>query len=135
MLGRPALDGVVVRLPKVYGPGGNQGLDTVYGFAAQPQWRWTHGYVENVAAAIAFLGLRVELPDRIYNLGEEHTPTVAERLGRLPSLAAPAAAPGDYDFAQDLHVDTSRMRRLGLREPVSYEEGLRRTLAAAQRAG
>lgn len=129
VLGRPRLDAAVLRLPKVYGPGGNQDLATMYGFAAHPHWRWTHGYVENVAAAIAFLGLRVELPDRIYNLGEERTPTVAERLSDLPAITGPAAAPGDHDFAQDLHVDTRRLRGLGFRDPVPYQEGLSRTLA------
>ena len=46
----------VLRLPKVYGPGSNQDLATVYRFSQQPQWRWTHGYVENVAAAVVLAG-------------------------------------------------------------------------------
>jgi nucleoside-diphosphate-sugar epimerase len=43
---------VILRLPKVYGAASNADLATVYGFASQPHWRWTHGYVENVAAGM-----------------------------------------------------------------------------------
>lgn len=32
---------LVLRLPKLYGPGENSDLVTVYGFRRQPQWRWT----------------------------------------------------------------------------------------------
>ncbi|MCX8999110.1 NAD-dependent epimerase/dehydratase family protein [Rhizobiaceae bacterium BDR2-2] len=47
----PGLEWTILRLPKVYGPEDNDDLSTVYGFAAVPEWRWTHGHVENVAAA------------------------------------------------------------------------------------
>jgi len=41
-------DWTILRLPKVYGPEDNGDLSTVYGFAGVPEWRWTHGHVENV---------------------------------------------------------------------------------------
>jgi nucleoside-diphosphate-sugar epimerase len=40
------LDWTILRLPKVYGLEENSDLSTVYGFAAVPEWRWTHGHVE-----------------------------------------------------------------------------------------
>jgi nucleoside-diphosphate-sugar epimerase len=130
VLGDPALPGVVLRLPKVYGPGDNQDLATVRAFHDHPSWRWTHGYVENVAAAIALAATHPSASG-IYNVGEEHTPTVAERLTRLPPADPPPAPPGHFNFDQHLVYDTSRIRsELAYREPVDEREGLRRTLAA-----
>lgn len=130
VLERPSLGAVVARLPKVYGPGGNDDLATIYEFAAYPNWRWTHGYVENVAASLVFLALHGELADQVYNVGEEHTPTVAERLARLPPSIKPAQPHPELDLAQDLVVDSSRLRALGYRDPIPCAEGLRRTLGA-----
>jgi nucleoside-diphosphate-sugar epimerase len=123
---------VVLRLPKVYGSGGNADLATVYRYRHHPNWRWTHGYVENVAAAVVLAALHPSPPSRVYNVGEEYTPTVAERLAALPeSHLAPDLA-GDFDFTHDIAFDTARIRHeLGYREPITYEEGLRRTLRAA----
>ena len=42
------LPATILRLPKLYGAGDNADLATVYGFRSHPQWRWTHGYVENL---------------------------------------------------------------------------------------
>jgi nucleoside-diphosphate-sugar epimerase len=55
--GQSQLPTTVLRLPKVYGPGGNANLATIYGYHDQLAWRWTHGYVENVAAAIVLAAL------------------------------------------------------------------------------
>jgi nucleoside-diphosphate-sugar epimerase len=130
-LSSAAPPGVILRLPKVYGPGGNADLATVYRFRHHPSWRWTHGYVENVAAAIVLAAFHPRANRRIYNVGEEYTPTVAERLARLPESEIAADLSIDFDFAQDVAYDTGRIRdELGYREPVSYEEGLRRTFGA-----
>jgi nucleoside-diphosphate-sugar epimerase len=121
---------VVLRLPKVYGPGGNADLATVHRFRHHAAWRWTHGYVENVAAAVALAVTHPAAAGRVYNVGEEHTPTVGERLARLPDSDLTVAAHTSYNFEQHLVYDTSRIRReLGFREVVSYEEGIRRTMA------
>jgi nucleoside-diphosphate-sugar epimerase len=121
--------GAVVRLPKVYGPGGNERLDTVYGFANHTEWRWTHGYVEDVASAITLVALAPTLAQAVYNLGEEHTPTVGERLKGLPPRADVMPIRGDFDFRQDLVFDTTAIRRdLGFCESVAYDTGLRCTL-------
>ena len=130
----PSLPATILRLPKVYGPGKNADLATVYGYARHPGWRWTHGYVENVAAAIALAAVDTRAAGRTYNVGEAETPTVAERLATLPPSDIPPAE-GDLDFAQDIVFDTSLIRdELGFVEPVSYEEGIRRSLAAAAEA-
>lgn len=122
----------VVRLPKVYGPEQNAKLSTVYAFRNQPNWRWTHGYVENVAAAVALAALHRTAANRIYNVGEEYTPTMAERLMSLPPAPEEIEATGnaaEYDFRQDIVYDTTKIRReLGYEERIGYEEGLKRTL-------
>jgi nucleoside-diphosphate-sugar epimerase len=127
------LRAVVLRLPKVYGAGENADLSTVYAFRRQPSWRWTHGYVENVAHAIVLAALH-PASTGIYNVGEEYTPTVGERLAHLPPSAVPDAVMA-LNFEHDIAYDTSRIRRdLDYKEPVEYAEGLRRTLAASSRS-
>jgi nucleoside-diphosphate-sugar epimerase len=123
------LPAVILRLPKVYGPSNNADLKTVYGFVNHPGWRWTHGYVENVAAAIVLAAMHPAAHGRVFNVGEKHTPTVEERLSHLPPSAQWAGEPPPFDFRQDIAYDTSRIRNeLGYCETVSYEEGIRRTL-------
>lgn len=128
-----SLETVVLRLPKVYGPDDNADMATVYGFRHQPHWRWTHGYVENVAAAIVLGALHPAAAGQIYNVGERCTPTIAERLRHLPpSPIGPSSTAAD--FRQDIVYDTEKIRReLGYDELVSYEEGLRRTIGSAAR--
>ena len=130
VLGEPQLPATVLRLPKVYGPGGNADLATVYAYAHQPHWRWTHGYVENVAAAIVLAALHSAAAGKIYNVGEEHTPSVGERLRTMPPSNIEPDLSSSFDFAQDLVYDTRAIRtELGYAETVSWEEGLARTLA------
>ena len=128
-LGQAELPATILRLPKVYGPGGNANLATIYGFRDQPGWRWTHGYVENVAAAIVLAALHPAAANRIYNVGEAYTPTMGERLTHLPPSTLASVDPKSYDFRHDIAYDTTRIRKeLGHSETVSYEEGLKRTL-------
>jgi nucleoside-diphosphate-sugar epimerase len=130
VLGDRDLPGVVLRLPKVYGPGNNADLSTVYAFRHQPQWRWTHGYVENVAAAVVLAAIHPAASGRIYNVGESPTPTVGERLAGLPPSSILTDESREFNLAQDIAYDTSRIRsELGYAEHVSYAEGLRHTLA------
>ena len=116
---------VILRLPKVYGHR-NDNLDTVYGFADQPDWRWTHGHVENVAAAIAAAALHPGAAGEIFNVGELDTPTMGERLADLPQIPAPGAQATDYDFAQDLDFQTSKIRSLlGYQDVVDERKAMR----------
>jgi nucleoside-diphosphate-sugar epimerase len=124
----PELPATVLRLPKVYGSGDNADLRTVYGFRDYPQWRWTHGYVENVAHAVALAATSPAAAGRIYNVGEAYTPTIAERLAKLPSSPLPSQAEPKFNFAQDIAYDTSRIRtELGYSERVPEEEAMRET--------
>jgi nucleoside-diphosphate-sugar epimerase len=102
VLSSPDLPGTVLRLPKVYGPGNNQELATIYSNRHQPNWRWTHGFVENVAAAVVLAAMSTQAAGRIYNVGEEHTPTVAERLAWMPPAPIEAAVDKGFNYAQIL---------------------------------
>ena len=149
----PALPATILRLPAVYGPGdrqhrfaaclrrmrdGRRAIPLGRGFA---RWRWTHGYVENVARAIVLAVTREYARGRVYNVGELETPTTAERLRRLASAAAwegevvevsdealPPPLPKPLDFGQHVLMDTGRIREdLTFRELVGEPEGLART--------
>jgi nucleoside-diphosphate-sugar epimerase len=150
----PSLPTTILRLPAVYGPGDahhrfrsyiKRMLDDrprILLDARVAGWRWTHGYVEDVARAIALAVTSPDTGGRVYNVGESDPPTMearvralAKRVGwsgevevvadeRLPAhLRAPFAA------AQDLVVDTRRVREeLGWTERTSEEEALARTI-------
>lgn len=130
-LGDKGIGGTILRLPKVYGPGENDDFATVYRFRNHPHWRWTHGYVENVAAAIVLAALDGRADGEIYNVGEDHTPTVGERLRDLPLCELPPDDKTEFNFGQDIVYDTSKIRsKLGYREPVGYQVGIQRTVTA-----
>src|SRR5207249_1224013 len=83
--GNPLLPGTVLRLPMVYGPRDDQ--HRLFPYLKRmddkrpailldedvAQWRWTRGYVENVAAAIALAVVDERAIGRIYNVGEPRT--------------------------------------------------------------
>lgn len=117
------MDWTILRLPKVYGPEDNANLATIYAFAGVPAWCWTHGHVDNVAAAIALASLHPDAGRKIYNVGEETTPTMGERLKRLPP-GSPAAPP-PFDYRQSIIYDTSRIRdELGYCELIDEMEAM-----------
>ena len=99
----------VLRLPKVYGPARNHDLSSVYGFAEQPQWRWTHGHVDNVARAIALAALHPGSVRRVFNVGEADPPTMGERLACLPPR--PVSPAPDFDYRQDIVHDLVNTRQ------------------------
>ncbi len=126
------LPATILRLPKVYGRESNYDLATVYAFRDHPQWRWTHGYVENVAAAIVLAAVHPAAAGRTYNVGEECTPTIAERLAQLPPSEVPVNADPKFNFDQDIAYDTTRIRtELGYREVVPEEKAMKEVLGAA----
>lgn len=148
------LAGTVLRLPAVYGPGNAQhrlaphfrrmddARPAILMDEGQAGWRWTHGYVENVAAAIACAATDERAAGQIYNVGEAEAPTEAERVRRLaavvgwngdvvpvPSddLPEQLRAPGDWQY--ELETDTRRLRdEIGYEAPVTGEEALHRTV-------
>ena len=128
---RNAADWTILRLPKVYGPEDNGDLATIYGFAAAPEWRWTHGHVRNVAAAIALAATHDEARNAVFNVGEHHTPSMGERLARLPVRPVGPELP-PFDFRQPLVLDTSAIRsRLGYTEIVAEVQAMRDLAEAA----
>jgi nucleoside-diphosphate-sugar epimerase len=108
----------------------------------QYHWRWTHGYVEDVAQAVALAVPDDRAMGKTYNLGEIDTPTMVGRLqllgelmgwdGEVIALEAdrmPAHLRAPYQPQQDLVMGTARIRsELGFAELLTVEEGLRRTI-------
>ena len=140
------LPACVLRLPAVYGPGDRhrrlgewigpmlEHHPSIRIGAGMAGWRWAHGYVENIAAAIAVATTDPRTAGRTYNIGEEETPTMRERIEMLARILGwtgsielvPDALP--LDFRQDMLVSTNRFRdELGFRDPVPTEVGLERT--------
>lgn len=154
VLGNPDLPGTVLRLPAVYGPGDKQhrlrpylrpmddGRPAILLSKEQAEWRWTRGYVENVAAAIALVVVDDRAADRIYNVGEEPTPTEREWIDRigeaagwagrvvvLPAKRLPEHLRHPFDFRYDLATNTRCIRdELGYVEPVPRQEALEQTI-------
>src|SRR5262249_13937130 len=106
-------------------------------------WRWTRGYVENVAAAVALASTDERAAGQIYNVGEERALSEAEWLqsiGRaagwngqvrlVPDEDLPSHLKVPFDWRHDLVGDSSKLRReLGYTESVSIEEAMIRTVA------
>jgi nucleoside-diphosphate-sugar epimerase len=148
------LPGTILRLPAVYGPGDFQhrlfeyvkrmddGRRAILLEETQAVWRWTRGYVEMVAAAIALAVMNERARGRIYNVGEKDALTEAEwvrAIGQavgweveviaVPKDLLPAQMAGDYALEHHLVVDSSRARReLGYNEEVTREDALKRTI-------
>jgi nucleoside-diphosphate-sugar epimerase len=154
-LGEPDLPGTILRLPAVYGPDDYQhrpfpylkrmvdGRRWILLDGQGAQWRWSRTFVDNAAEAIS----RAVVDDRavrgVYNVAEPTASTEAEwvravgdafgwsgEVVTLPTEDIPGhLRDEDLDFAQDLVVDTARIRdELGYREPVGPEEAIRRTV-------
>lgn len=154
-MGRPDLPSTVLRLPAVYGPGDDQ--HRLYDHLKRMDnhrpaillderaalWRWTRGYVENVAAAIALAVTDARAAGRVYNLGEPEAYAARDWIRRIADAAGwdgrivasppdrlPASLRFDLNTAQHLVSDSSRIRRdLGYTEPVPSGEALARTVA------
>jgi nucleoside-diphosphate-sugar epimerase len=154
VLGDASLPGTVLRLPMVYGPGDDQhrldpylrrmddGRRAILLNEARAPWRWTRGYVEDVADAVALAATDARAAGRIYNVGDPDALTEAqwvEAVGRAAGWRGDVVAlprdrlPGPHEdgyFDQHLVMETTRIRtELGYLEHVTREEGLQRTVA------
>jgi nucleoside-diphosphate-sugar epimerase len=145
----------VLRLPAVYGIGDTKHrlfdylkrMDDRRPFILLESdfanWRWTRGYVENVADAIALAITDERAKTRIYNIGElealtetEWLECIARAVGWTGEIIARSRAelpehlkPRIW-FDHDLYVDTTRIRiELDYKERVSRSEALLRTIA------
>jgi nucleoside-diphosphate-sugar epimerase len=156
VMGEARLPGTVLRLPMVYGPRDDQhrlfpflkrmddGRPAILLEEGTAGWRWSRGYGENVAAAIALAVTDNRAAGRIYNVAEAEALPMAEwvrRIGRaagwdgkvvaLPRGHLPAHLRGeDHNWDQHLVADTTRLRaELGYAEPIPQDEALRATVA------
>lgn len=146
--------GTVLRLPAVYGPGDRQRrlfsylkrMDdrrpAILLSEGQARWRWSRGYVENVAAAIALAVVDERAAGRIYNVAEPEALPEAEwvqQIGQaagwsgqvvtVPEDRLPLALRSDYRWEQDWFVDSARIRReLDYTEAIPLDDALRRTV-------
>lgn len=158
----PELPCTILRFPAVYGP-----RDTLHRFypylkrmddgrpvilleAEWADWRWSRGYVENVAQATLLAVTEKRAAGRIYNVAEPDAPTEAEWIERIaaitgwkgeivrvsretlatPDEALPLQLKKTNDLSQHWVVDTSRIREeLGYSEETPRDEALRRTIA------
>ncbi len=149
------LPGTVLRLPMVYGPHDYQHrlfeylkrMDdrrpAIFAESGLPQWRWTRGYVENVASAIALAATDERAANRIYNVGETETLLLGEWIDAIGKVAGwnipligveknelPRHLVSNCDPNQDLMADTWRIRReLNYKEPFPQMVALQRTIA------
>ncbi len=154
VMGNKDLPGTVLRLPMVYGPGDYQhrmyahlkrmldGRRVIVLEDGLAKWRWTRGYVEDVAAAIALAATDRRAAGQIYNVGEPVADTMktwVERIaaglgwdGEIISVPAdhlPPTLKWDINTNQHIDIDTSKIRReLGFTEQVSPQEAVCRTI-------
>jgi nucleoside-diphosphate-sugar epimerase len=154
ILSDPELPGTICRLPMIYGPGDPgwrfypvlrrvaDGRRSIIFPEGLSRWRAPRGYLENVAAAIALAAVDDRASGRIYNVAE--TPAFSEldwarkiaaaanwrgEFVVLPEDRAPKHLVSPANTAQHWEMDSSRIRsELGYREPVSIDEGIRRTV-------
>ncbi len=144
------LPSTVLRLAPLYGPNDYlrrffplivrmiHGREDVFLGTCQAQWKWTHAFVDDAAHAISLVAQNPSKGRRVYNVGEQNTPTMRERIenlgmvfgwegrvGVVPDKALPPYMQTSGDFAQDLLLDSSAIRKeLGYKEPSDYYEGL-----------
>lgn len=99
LLNEAQLPSTILRLPKVYGDGDGQRYlseyvkrmedqrNTILLETGKAQWRWTRGYVENVALAIAIAIMNERATNQIYNVGEVDTLTETEWVESIGNAA------------------------------------------------
>ena len=86
-MSEPELPGTILRFPMVYGPCDRQhrtfeylkrmddGRPVILLDEGQAEWRWTKGYVENLALAVVLAVTDERAAGRIYHVGERETLT------------------------------------------------------------
>lgn len=150
---KSGLPATVLRLPQVFGPHDTQhrlrsylrqmdaGEDIVIS-DAKARWRWTRGYVEDIAAGFALAVANRRPSGRIYNIGEveaESEQNWIKRIGEaakwngrlkiLPEKALSAEQREPYDWNHHLAGDSTRIRReLGYQEKVCPDEAMLRSI-------
>jgi nucleoside-diphosphate-sugar epimerase len=107
------------------------------------RWRWSRGYVENVAAAVVLAATNPVAAGRTYNVAPVETLTETEWIRAIgqacgwegaiiaaPAEALPKSLRAGIDAAQDIVLDSTRIRsELGYAEPIALTDALRETVA------
>lgn len=154
LLAEPDLPATILRLPAVYGPGDPQhrlrpyhqrmvdGRPAILLQEAQADWRWTRGYVSNVAEAIALAVADARAAGRVFNVGDEPVLSEQQWVERIGAAAGwkggvvtvsgselPNQSKQPFDWRYELWTDTSNIRtELGYIEPIPLDEALARTV-------
>ena len=148
------LPAVVLRLPQVFGPHDGQhrlrnylrlmdANDEITVSRAKARWRWTRGYVEDVAVGFVLAATHPLALGRIYNIGEKVAESELDWLRRIgqaagwrgqakivPDEALPKELAEPYDWRHDLAADTRLIRQeLGYAEKVSPKKAMERTVS------
>ncbi len=149
-LSKSTLPTTILRLPPVYGPGDPQfrllplmsrmleKRPFIVVAESQSDWRWTHAYVTDVVHGFALATKKPDSSNRIFNIGENRTPTIMERIRHLatiigwdgdlvslPDDEVPAHILPVGNFDQNLELDTNEIRNtLGYKEVTDYYDGL-----------
>jgi nucleoside-diphosphate-sugar epimerase len=148
--------GTVCRLCAVYGPGDGQhrlvdivsriddGRRIILLEEAQARARWPHGYVEDVAAAIATAVTDERAAGRTFNVGPPRALSLAEwtravgdvlewdgEIHTVPDGALRGDDPAlEPDYRHGIDLVTTRIREeLDFNEVVTFAEGIKRTAA------
>jgi nucleoside-diphosphate-sugar epimerase len=154
VLGQSELPVTVLRLPMIYGPNDEQnrlfqyvrrmddGRDAIVLDEARASLRWSRGYVDDVAAAVALAVVDPRSARRVFNVAALDTPSEAEwvrwiadacgwkgEVVVVPTESLPPSMRVPLAVRQDMAVSSERIRaELGYSEPTPFLEGLRRTV-------
>jgi nucleoside-diphosphate-sugar epimerase len=148
------LPSTILRLPAVYGP--NDAQHRLFGYLkrmddqrpailleeAQSRWRWSRGYVENVADAITLAVTDERATGRTYNVGEAEAITESDWVHAIGHAAGwdgtivvahkdqlPAHLLANVDYDHHLVIDTTSIRtELSYSDRISQQEALHETI-------
>jgi len=149
----PDINSTILRLPMVYGPGD---YSRIYPYLKRmddkipilldenkANWRFSRGYVEDIASAIVLSALDTRSGNKIYNVGEKDTHSEIEwihqigqiagwnnKIIKLPHDKLPAHLKEPLlDWEQDLTINTQRIRdELNYRELYSHEDSMHKSI-------
>lgn len=144
----------ILRLPKVYGP-----YDQHKGFMPYAKrmadnrpfilldeglkdWKFSRGYVENVAAAVVLATLDKRTGHFVYNVSDDHVFSESEliqtiatimnwdgEMYTLPKDKTPVHLHMDFDWRYHLDMDSTKIRNeLGFRDRISQKEAMGKTI-------
>ena len=106
------------------------------------RWRWTRGYVEDIAFGLSLAALHQKAVGQIFNVGEKEAESEIDWIRRIGNAAGwhgritivseeglPKELAEPYDWHHNLAGDTTRIREeLGYHEIVSSREAMERAV-------